>query len=137
MSSGDEGGRDDAVRQVRVVLEADPDTDPEAAERLARQLRAEIGELDVDSVVSMPGSAPPEGAKGADPVSVGALLVALSTSGGVFTALVETLRDWLNRHGERHRISVTIGGDTIALERATADERRELVDAYIRRHSGG
>jgi hypothetical protein len=136
MSSGDERSRDGAVRQVRVVLEADPDTDPEAAERLARQLRAEIGELDVDSVVSMPGTAPPEGAKGADPVSVGALLVALSTSGGVFTALVETLRDWLNRHGERHRISVTIGGDTIALERATADERRELVDAYIRRHNG-
>jgi hypothetical protein len=132
MSSDNEG-----VRQIRVVLDADPDTDPETAERLARQLRAEIGELDVDSVVPMPGTAPPEGAKGADPVSVGALLVALSTSGGVFTVLVETLRDWLNRHGERHRISITISGDTIALERATAEERRELLDAYIRRHSEG
>jgi hypothetical protein len=30
-------------------------------------------------------------------VALGAIVVALSASGGVFTALIETLRDWLNR----------------------------------------
>ncbi|MEV5553075.1 hypothetical protein AB0L44_05415 [Nonomuraea wenchangensis] len=32
--------------------------------------------------------------------------------------------------------AVTIDGDVIELERATAEERRDLLEAYIRRHSG-
>jgi hypothetical protein len=63
--------------------------------------------------------------------------VALSASGGVFTALVDTVRDWLGRSAARHRVSLTIDGDTIELERASVDERRELIEAYVRRHTGG
>ena len=118
-----------------LVLEPDPELDPEACERLIRQLRAELVELDVESVVPAMGGTAPDGAKGADPVTLGAVIVALSASGGVFTGLIETLRDWLGRHSGRHRISVTIDGDTIELERATAGQQRELVDAYVRRHS--
>jgi hypothetical protein len=44
-------------------------------------------------------------------------------------------RDWLGRQSARHRISLTIDGDTIELESASAAERRDLVDAYIRRHA--
>lgn len=62
--------------------------------------------------------------------------MALSASGGVLTALVGTLRDWLGRSSARHRVSLTIDGDTIDLERASEAERRELIDAYIRRHTG-
>ncbi|MFI8536324.1 hypothetical protein ACIGMX_39575 [Streptomyces aquilus] len=68
---------------------------------------------------------------------MGAVVVALSASAGVLTALVEMLRDWLGRQSARHRVSLTIDHDTIELEQASADERRELVSAYIRRHSGG
>ena len=118
-----------------LVLEPDPELDPEACERLTRQLRSELAELDVESVVPAMGGTVPEGAKGTDPVTVGAVIVALSASGGVFTGLIETLRDWLGRHAGRHRISVTIDGDTIELERATAGQQRDLVDAYVRRHS--
>ncbi|MGH3873574.1 MAG: hypothetical protein ACRDSR_19045 [Pseudonocardiaceae bacterium] len=60
----------------------------------------------------------------------------MSASGGVFTTVLETMRDWLDRHSRRHRILVTIDGDTIELERATAGQQRELVDAYIRSHCG-
>jgi hypothetical protein len=118
-----------------LVLEPDPELDPEACERLIRQLRTELAELDVESVVPAMGGTVPDGAKGTDPVTLGAVILALSASGGVFTGLIETLRDWLGRHAGRHRISVTIDGDTIELERATAGQQRELVDAYVRRHS--
>ena len=118
-----------------LVLEPDPELDPDACERLTRQLRTELVELDVESVVPAMGGTTPDGAKGTDPVTLGAVIVALSASGGVFTGLIETLRDWLGRHAGRHRISVTIDGDTIELERATAGQQRELVDAYVRRHS--
>jgi len=127
----------DGVVDVLVVLAPDPELDAEAAERAARQLRLEITELDVESVRAVAAGPAPEGAKGGDAVAIGAVVVALSASGGVFTALVETVREWLGRSAARHRVSLTIDGDTIDLERATAQERRELVEAYIRRHSGG
>ncbi|MFH8491179.1 effector-associated constant component EACC1 [Streptomyces longisporoflavus] len=129
-------GHSGDVVNVLLLVVPDPHLDPEAGERLARQLRSEIAELDVESVRPWPGGIIPDGAKGTDPLTLGAVVVALSASGGVFTAFVETLRDWLGRSSARHRLSLTIDGDTIELERATAAERRDLVDAYIRRHTG-
>ena len=123
--------------RLLLVVETDPDLDPEVAERLVRGLRSELGELDVDAVSTAPGGAAPDGSKGADAVTIGALLVALSASGGVFTALIETLRGWLERQSGRHRISMTIDGDTIEMERASARQQQDLLDAYVRRHSGG
>ncbi|WP_327431495.1 effector-associated constant component EACC1 [Streptomyces sp. NBC_01236] len=123
---------------VNVILDfaPDPELDPETAERLARRLRAEIAELDVESVRTGPAAPAPDGAKGAEVVTLGVVVVAMSASGGVFTALIETVRDWLGRSSARHRVSLTIDGDTIELERASAAERRDLIDAYVRRHTG-
>lgn len=123
------------VLDVRVDLMADPEYGPEAGERAARQLRSELSELDVESVRVPVGGAAPDGAKGADALTIGAVVVALSASGGVFTSLVETVRDWLGRSAARHRVSLTIDGDTIDLEHATTEERRALVEAYVRRHT--
>ena len=135
MSSSEGDADAGGIVNVLLVLEPDPELDPEACERLTRWLRSELAELDVESVGLAAGGTVPDGAKGTDPVTVGAVIVALSASGGVFTGLIETLRDWLGRHYGRHRISVTIDGDTIELERATAGQQRDLVDAYLRRHS--
>jgi hypothetical protein len=100
-------------------------------------LRAELAELDVESVA--PRWVKPLRMVRRVPTRwrFGAIVVALSASGGVFTALIETLRDWLGRQSRRHRISVTIDVDTIELERASAGQQQALLDAYIRRHSGG
>ncbi|WP_033443095.1 effector-associated constant component EACC1 [Saccharothrix sp. NRRL B-16314] len=122
-------------RVVLLVVEPDPDVDPDIADRLARRLRTEVAQLDVDARLAVDGPLP-EGAKGVDAVTLGAVVVALSASGSVFPLVVETVRDWLSRQAARHRVSVTIDGDTIALEKASADERRALVDAYVLRHSG-
>jgi hypothetical protein len=129
------------VSVVRLVLTLAPDPeqelDDEGCERLTRQLRAELAVLDVDSIDSVIGIAAPDGAKAADPVTLGAIVVALSASGGVFTSLIETLRNWLDRNSGRHKVSVNINGDIIQLDRATTRQQRALVDAYVRRHSGG
>jgi hypothetical protein len=112
------------------------DADLEETERLVARVRTELRELDLDSLqLHTPADpVPPAGAKAADPVTVGAVVLALSASGGVLPALVDTLRDWLGRQSGRHRVSVTIDDDTIELERASADERRALIDAFVRRH---
>ncbi|GGS73739.1 hypothetical protein GCM10010156_35810 [Planobispora rosea] len=123
---------------VRVVLQADPEWDAGAADRLAKRLRAELTDLDVELVRPVSGGgAGPAGAKGPDPVTLGALLLVLSASGGVFTTLIGALQDWLTRQSGRHRISVTIDGDTIELERASATQQRELIEAFIKRRTDG
>ncbi|MET8082095.1 hypothetical protein [Streptomyces sp. NPDC005303] len=130
------GGSANGVMEVLLVIAPDPELDGEAVERPVRQLRAEITGLDVESVRPGPAGMVPDGAKGTDPLTLGAIVVALSASGGVFTALVDTVRDWLARSSARHRVSVTIDGDTIELERASDSERQDLIAAYIRRHTG-
>lgn len=128
----------DSVVRVLLVVKPDPELDADdAREQLARRLRAELAELDVESVTLAMDGIVPEGAKSADAVTVGAIVVALSASGGVFTVLIEMLRDWLGRQSARHRISVTIDGDTIELDRASAGQQQALVDAYVRQHGGG
>lgn len=125
---------DSVLRDLVLVVESELDTDPDAVDRLVRQLRAEFKDLDVESVAPVTSENAPRGAKGIDPLSLGALLVTLTATGGVFTVLIETVRDWLARHAVARRISVTIDGDTIVLEKSSARERSALIDAYIRRH---
>ncbi|WP_410671216.1 effector-associated constant component EACC1 [Amycolatopsis sp. cmx-4-68] len=119
------------TRRALLHIEA-ADADAEELDRLARRLRAELGELGVD-LRAVPGEVPP-GAKAADPVTIGSLMVAFSAAGGVFPSLVETLREWLGRQAGRNRIKITIDGDTVELERATTAQRQQLIDAFVSRH---
>lgn len=78
----------------------------------------------------------PEGAKGGA-VDWGSLLVTLSAAGGVFTLVIALTRDWLARHGGAQRIKLTIDNDTIVLDRATTEEREQLIGTWVQRHSSG
>jgi len=133
--SGGERGVTAGTRSVRLAVAPDLELDTEAVERLTRRLRAEIAELDVESVTAAAGGSVPDGAKAADPVTVGAIVVALSASGGVLPALAEALRAWLDRHDRARGVSMTIDGDSIEVERATTEQQRALIDAFVRRHS--
>ncbi len=126
---------DEEVLRVAVRLEPDAEADAEEADKLSRRLRAELTELDVELTAVAEGAVP-AGAKGVDPVTMGSLMVAFSASGGVFTGLVETLKDWLGRQSGKHRIKVTIDGDTLELERAAPAERQQLIDTFVRKHGG-
>ena len=120
--------------ELHVVLEPDPGTDPEDVERLGRQLGNELRALDVDDVAAVDGAPPPEGAKSGVVMSLTEWLVTLSGSGGVFVTVIGTLKDWLSRRAGAHKVSVTIDGDTLELSSATAAERAELVETFVRRH---
>ncbi|WP_448623721.1 effector-associated constant component EACC1 [Geodermatophilus sp. URMC 64] len=119
--------------ELRLVLQPEPGADAEEADRLSRQLRTELRELDVDDVRTVSDGAAPPGAKG-DAASIGEWLLTLSAGGGVFTTVVATLRDWLGRRAGAHRIKLTIDEDTIELSAASDAERAELIEAFVRRH---
>ena len=120
--------------ELRVVLEPDPDTDPEDVDRLGRQLRNELRALDVDEVSTVEGGTSPAGAKSGTVTSLTEWLVTLSGGGGVFVTVIATLKEWLSRRGGAHKVSVTIDGDTLELSGATPVERAELIETFVRRH---
>ena len=141
MAVGSEGGGmaggADGPLQVRVTVEPAADADAGEADVLGRRLRNELRQLDVDDVVPVRDRVPPPGAKGVDAAALTELLVTLSAGGGVFVTVIATLKDWLLRTSAARGVKVTIDGDTLELSSATAIERAELVEAFLRRHHGG
>ncbi len=135
MGAGMTSSDEPALLSVLLVPVPDPEADPEEADRATRRLRADIDDVDWETLQAVPGPEAPDLAKG-DPVTVGAFLLALSASGGVLPSLIDTVRDWLARQGGSHRVAITIDGDTIELDRASAEQQSRLVEAFVHRHSG-
>jgi hypothetical protein len=123
-------------REVLVVLELEPGTDTEEAARLGQQLRAELLESDIEAMRRVPAPETPAGVKG-PALDWGQWLLTLSATGGVFTSVIMVARDWLDRNARVKRLKMTIGDDTIELERATTDEREVLIRDWVQRHEGG
>jgi hypothetical protein len=130
-----DGGPVHPAVDVRLELQTDPESDPDEQELAIRRLRRELSEFDSGVVRPVAAPATPPGSTATDPVTIGAIVLALSASGGVFVAIVETVKDWLGRQTARHRITLTIDGDSIELTRASAEERQALVEAFVRRHT--
>ena len=65
MSCGHTDANAGDVVSMRLVLTPDPELDLEAGDRLIRQLRAELAELDIESVGLAGDGTAPDGAKGA------------------------------------------------------------------------
>jgi hypothetical protein len=131
--SSDEG--EGGTRNLLLVLELDADADPDESDRLGRGLRTDLAQLDVEAVKPAAVTEVPDGAKGAA-VDWGTLLVTFSVGGGVFTSMIAVARDWLARHSSAQRIKLTIDNDTIELDRASTQEREQLISTWVRRHSG-
>lgn len=86
-------------RALDLTISLQDEVDDEELDRLTRQLRDEIAELDVEAVGLAPGTELPPGAKG-DPITIGSIVVALA-SAGVFTGLIELLKSWALRREAR------------------------------------
>jgi hypothetical protein len=51
--------------------------------------------------------------------------------------VIGTIKAWLGGRAGAHKVTVTIDGDTLELNSATAAERAELVETFVRRHQSG
>jgi hypothetical protein len=111
----------------------DPDADVEGVDQLTHDLRAELLELDVDSVSPpVTGPAPP-GSKGLELAAIGALLVQVKGSAQVVASVVGLVRSWLQRgRSETRTLKVTVDGRTLELSAATSEQQQRIVDEFVR-----
>jgi hypothetical protein len=117
-----------------VVLQIYPASDDDAAEltELAGWLRAELLELDLESVDPLAREEVPPGAKGAAAIA-GWLLVQLGP--GALGTLLAKVAEWVTRNDRV--VEVSYGGDTLKLSRATREQQERIIDGWLARHPAG
>ncbi len=123
------------MRQATLTLNPGREADGEELERLTRQLRSELLELDVEAVEIPRGGKAPRKAKAGDAITWGSLLLTLAASGGVLTTLIQVLQSWLTRH-EQRSLTLEIDGDRLEITGVSSKEQRRLVEAWLHRHRG-
>lgn len=122
--------------EVRVRLSEDG-ADAERLASLARLLRGELLQLDVENVTALRTDNAPAGTRGLDVVAVGGLLVSLGSHAESLWSLVSAVRNWLQRANSTHRsVRLEIGGDSLEVSGASAADQERLIDLFIQRHTG-
>lgn len=115
----------DLLMQVTAVVDGD-----EEAAGLARRLRAELLDLDVEAVEPVSGGVAPEGVKGAS--NLAATLVVRWGAAGM-QAVLAKIRDWVLRNGRS--VEVTIDGDTVKVTGASWEQQEKIINVWLARHA--
>jgi hypothetical protein len=120
--------------QVRVQVD-ETGADPERLDVVARLLRDELVQLDVEDVSTVRAGPAPEGSRALDVVTVGGLLVSLGTP-DVLRSVVATVRAWLTRSPVGGRsVKIEVGGDVLELSDASREDQDRLVAMFLDRHA--
>ena len=120
--------------EVALEVKALPDADAEELAELAHRLRAELLDLDVDSVRPMTAGDAPEGTKGVELLAVGGLVVQFLLQPEVLTSIVDSARSWLQRQSARS-VKLTLDGDSLEVTGVSSDEQDRLVELWVARHA--
>ncbi len=105
--------------QFTVQIKLD-DGDPEELDALTRQLLDELNQLDVESVDLSTLGAAPEGTKGAEAVTLGALAVAVLPA--LMPKIIEFCQAWaLRGQGRTVKFKGKVGGQDIEFEGKAED----------------
>jgi hypothetical protein len=112
--------------------------DAERLDSLSGYLRADLTEVDVDDVATLPRTAAPPGARSGAVAAVGGLLVSLGDAAGGLASVVSAVRAWLRR-GEvsRRTVRLELDGDVLELSQPSPADQERLVELFLSRHQRG
>ncbi len=109
------------------------DSDNEDLQELTILLRDELGNLEIEKIVSPSDVSQPNGTKSPDAISWGQLLITLAASGGVLTTLISAINAWVLRQSDC-MIKMELDGDTIELNGIDSKVQKKLIDDFLARH---
>jgi hypothetical protein len=111
---------------TELILEISaPDTTAEDIDQMTRQLLSELKELEVESVELAKGNPAPERTKSVDPVTTGAIALAVLPT--VLPKIVEAIQAWALRGNNRTvKFKGKIAGQTIEFEGHAEDLQKLL-----------
>ncbi len=118
---------------LRIELDAGKQAGPEERDEVARALRRDLLELDVDAV-ERPVRPAPDGARSGEAIVLGTLLVTLAPQ--LLTSACAVIEGWIKRRGERS-VELELDGDRIVLDNVSDDERHRLLELFVARHQEG
>jgi hypothetical protein len=122
------------VARLGLCIETGSEADAEELAELAVHLREQLLKLDIERAdPATMGQAPP-GTRAGEIWVAGALTVMLAQSSGLFTALIETVQSWVSLIGGRS-VKLEIDGDVLEVNGITREDQRELIHAWIDRHT--
>ncbi len=108
------------------------DATEEEIDRLTRQLLAELQQTNVESAELVKGGSAPAGTKSMDPVTAGALAIAVLPS--MLTKIIETLQAWLMRDRTRKiKFKGKVAGQVIEFE-GPAEDLQKLIETLSKKH---
>ena len=124
--------------ELRLQL-SEEGADAEQLDMLARSLRQELLQLDVEDVTAQRAGSPPPGARGGlDAAQAGGLLVALGNNVQGMSAVIAAIKAWLARYrGAHRRVRLEIAGDVLELSSATMADQDQLIRLFVGRHAAG
>ena len=118
---------------LRVELGAGEEAGAEEQDELTRALREELLQLEVDAV-ERPAGAAPEGARVAEVVTLGTLLVTLGQ--GALGIVSSAIGRWVVRRAGRS-VTLELDGDRIELGGVSEEDQRRLIETFVARHAEG
>jgi hypothetical protein len=121
---------------LELQLDLDDQADAEELDALTSGLRRQLLQLDVESVERAEGPPPPPGARAAEAISLGTLLVTLASTPEVLRALLGTVRAWLSRSAARS-VKVKLGDSELEVTGISSEQQQRLIADWISHHAVG
>jgi hypothetical protein len=122
------------VAWLGLCIEAGSEADAEELAGLAVDLREQLLELDIERADPATAGQAPAGTRAGEILVAGALTVMLALSKKLLTAFTETVQSWVSLSGGRS-VKLELDGDVLEVTGITRGDQRELIQAWIDRHT--
>jgi hypothetical protein len=118
------------VDDLVLHIQPTPNGDDEELAGLTQRLRAQLLDLDVDSVDPVADASTAEGAKGLEAL-IGWLAVRLGKEGA--RTVIASVVNWATRTG--HNIEVSYNGDVLKVSGVTSAQQERVINDFLARHA--
>jgi hypothetical protein len=123
------------MEQLRISIEDGHASDDEELATQTSRLRRNLLELDVQAVRLVSAGPPPAGARAADVLEIGTLLVAFARTPQVVSAIAQVLSAWIASRGGRS-VTVVLNDTRIELAGVARDDQRQMMHLFEREVGG-